>query len=101
VFGLEEEEPGYALLYGVVHACPHTLDLLFEEACSLLEQGYGFVDGEGREKGEPGCELRVLLDRFPQQLAQPAQELNAARLGQPVDGSLRTPALALRLPRHY
>jgi hypothetical protein len=99
VLVLYEEEPGNALLCRRSHGGAHLLDLLFETARSLPEQRNRLAGREGRQEGEPGCELRELLRRDAQELAQPVEELHPPLVGQPVDRPLRTPALADRLER--
>lgn len=97
VLVLYEEQTRQPLHYGCVHPGSHLSDFFFEAPLLFLEQRDGLGRREGRDKGKPGSELRVLFHRLAKELAKPAEELGAPFLGQPVNGALRTPALPSRL----
>src|SRR5215216_828024 len=101
VLRLDEEKTGQiVLLHGSVQPRPHLRSLLFQTPHTLFEKLSGLLRGKPGQEREPGRELRVLLDRLPQELTQPGKELLSARPGDLVNRTLGTPPLAYRLSRH-
>src|SRR5688500_15554103 len=100
VLRLNKEKAGQVeLLRGGAQARPHLHSLFFETPYPLLQKRNSLLGRKPWQEREPGRKLRVLLDRLPQQLAQPVEELLAARASDLIDRPLGTPPLAYRLSR--
>src|SRR5215207_722260 len=99
VLRLHEEKAGQVpLLHGGVKTGSHLLILSFQSPHPLVQKRDSLLGRKRGQKRKPGRKLRVLLDRLPQKLAQPGEELLASRAGYLVDRPLGTPPLAYRLP---
>src|SRR5215217_7375511 len=99
VLRLDEEKTGQiVLLHSSVQPRPHLRSLLFQTPHTLFEKLSGLLRGKPGQEREPGRELRVLLDRLPQELTQPGKELLTPRAGDLIDRPLRSPPLTHRLP---
>src|SRR5919106_2370085 len=76
VFRLYYEKTGQVqLLHGGIKTGSHLPILSFQTPHPLLQKRNSLLGRKRRQKRESCRELRILLDRLPQELAQPGKEL--------------------------